>query len=84
MMLQRLAGDAALRERPVGPASASERRAAEDAVALAAALRRLAGDAALRERLVAGGLETAPRHTEAVLNEAVERELLAASAMTPA
>ena len=51
---------------------------AGDADALAGALRRLADDADLRARLVAGGLETAPRHTEAVLNAAVERELLAA------
>ena len=51
---------------------------AGDADALAGALRRLADDPDLRARLVAGGLETAPRHTEAVLNEAVERELLAA------
>ena len=50
---------------------------AGDASALAAAIRRLAGDRALRERLRAGGLATAPEHTEAGLNEAVERELLA-------
>jgi glycogen synthase len=48
---------------------------AGDATALAAALQRLAADAGLRARLRAGGLETAPRHTEAVLNEAVERAL---------
>ena len=36
---------------------------------------RLAGNAVLRARLREGGLATAPRHTEAVLNEAVEREL---------
>jgi glycosyltransferase involved in cell wall biosynthesis len=52
---------------------------AGDADALAAAVRRLADDPGLRARLRAGGLETAPRHTEAVLNEAVERELLAAA-----
>jgi glycosyltransferase involved in cell wall biosynthesis len=51
---------------------------AGDAEALAAAVTRLAADEALRGRLVAGGLETAPRHTEAVLNAAVEQELLAA------
>jgi glycosyltransferase involved in cell wall biosynthesis len=48
---------------------------AGDADALAAALRRLADDEALRARLRAGGLGTAPRHTEAVLNGAVQRAL---------
>jgi glycosyltransferase involved in cell wall biosynthesis len=48
---------------------------AGDADALAAAVSRLAGDAGLRERLRAAGLELAPQHTEAVLNEAVERAL---------
>lgn len=52
---------------------------AGDPVALAAALHRLAGDPVLRARLVQGGLETAPRHTEAVLNEAAEAELRAAA-----
>jgi glycosyltransferase involved in cell wall biosynthesis len=51
---------------------------AGDAAALAAVVQRLAGDPALRERLRAGGLETAPLHTEAVLNQAVERELVEA------
>jgi glycosyltransferase involved in cell wall biosynthesis len=51
---------------------------AEDERALAAAVTRLADDADLRARIVAGGLATAPKHTEAVLNEAAERELLAA------
>ena len=45
---------------------------AEDPGALAAAVHRLAGDPDLRRRLRAGGLQTAPQHTEAVLNEAVE------------
>jgi glycosyltransferase involved in cell wall biosynthesis len=54
--------------------------AAGDAAALAAAVRRVADDEGLRERLRTGGLETAPRHTEAGLNEAVEHELLAAGA----
>jgi glycosyltransferase involved in cell wall biosynthesis len=49
---------------------------AGDAAALAAAVRRLAGDDALRARLRAGGLETAPRHTEPVLNAAVEAAVL--------
>lgn len=52
---------------------------AGDPAALAAAVERLARDRELRARLRAGGLETAPRHTEAVLNDAVERELLAAA-----
>jgi glycogen(starch) synthase len=51
---------------------------AGDPGGLAAALTRLADDAGLRARLREGGLETAPRHTEAVLNEAVETALLAA------
>jgi glycosyltransferase involved in cell wall biosynthesis len=49
---------------------------AGDPEGLAAAIRRLAGDPALRARLRAGGLETAPRHTEAGLNRAVERALI--------
>jgi glycosyltransferase involved in cell wall biosynthesis len=52
---------------------------ARDARALARAVERLAADPALRARLRERGFETAPRHTEAVLNEAVERELLAAT-----
>jgi glycosyltransferase involved in cell wall biosynthesis len=52
---------------------------AGDERALAAAVRRLAEDPELRARLREGGLETAPRHTEAVLNQAVERELLEAA-----
>ena len=51
-----------------------------DAGALRAAVERLAGDPALRARLREGGLATAPRHTEAVLNEAVERAVLEAAA----
>ena len=57
---------------------------AGDAEALAAAVRRLAEDPALRTRLRAGGLETAPRHTEAVLNEAVEDALMSAAGARPA
>lgn len=58
---------------------------AGDAGALAAAVDRLARDPELRDRLRRGGLETAPLHTEAVLNEAVERTLLdAAHAPQPA
>jgi glycosyltransferase involved in cell wall biosynthesis len=52
---------------------------ASDARALATALTRLAEDAELRSRLREGGLETAPKHTEAVLNEAVEEALIEAS-----
>lgn len=48
---------------------------ADDAEALAAAIARLGGDEALRDRLVRNGLETAPRYTEAVFNDAVEAEL---------
>jgi glycogen(starch) synthase len=50
---------------------------AGDAPALASAVARLAEDGSLRERLRARGLETAARHTEDVLNEAVLRELVA-------
>jgi glycogen(starch) synthase len=50
---------------------------AGDPGALAAALRRLADSPELRARLRAGGLATAPRHTEAIFNAAVESELLA-------
>ena len=53
--------------------------AAGDARALAAALTRLAGDPSLRARLREGGLATAPRHTEDVLNAAVESALLEAA-----
>jgi glycosyltransferase involved in cell wall biosynthesis len=52
---------------------------AGDAGALADVLKRLADDAELRSRLREGGLQTAPRHTEAVLNEAVEEALTEAS-----
>jgi glycosyltransferase involved in cell wall biosynthesis len=48
---------------------------ADDAEALAAALSRLGSDDALRARLRRGALETAPRYTEEVFNEAVEKEL---------
>jgi glycosyltransferase involved in cell wall biosynthesis len=54
--------------------------AAEDASALAGAVRRLAGDPGLRARLRTGGFATAPRHTEPVLNEAVEAAVLEAAA----
>jgi glycosyltransferase involved in cell wall biosynthesis len=53
---------------------------AGDPDALAAAVGRLAGDPALRERLRAGGLETAPLHTEDVFNAAVLSEVEAACA----
>lgn len=52
---------------------------ADDAEALAAALSRLGTDDALRARLRRGGLETAPRYTEEVFNEAVEEELTRAA-----
>lgn len=52
---------------------------AGDPDALATAVRRLGADPELRQRLRAGGLETAPRYTEAVLNEAVEAALLEAT-----
>lgn len=51
---------------------------ADDAGGLAAAIGRLGGDEALRDRLRRGGLETAPRYTEALFNEAVEAELTGA------
>ena len=57
---------------------------AGDAEGLAAAVHRLAADPALRARLRDGGLETAPGHTEAMLNEAVENALLDAAGMRPA
>jgi glycosyltransferase involved in cell wall biosynthesis len=56
---------------------------AGDAQALATAVRRLAEDPALRMRLREGGLETAPSHTERVLNEAVERALVGAATVRP-
>ncbi len=49
---------------------------ADDAPALAAALRRLARDPELRARLRQGGIATAARHTEPVFNAAVERAVL--------
>jgi glycosyltransferase involved in cell wall biosynthesis len=52
---------------------------AGDAAALAAAVERLAGDPRLRGRLRAGGLRTAPGHTEDVFNAAVAREVEAAA-----
>lgn len=48
---------------------------ADDHEALAAVLERLAGDAQLRQTLRDGGLETAPRYTEAGFNAAVQRAL---------
>lgn len=56
---------------------------AGDPDALAAAVVRLADDPALRLRLRERGLETAPKHTEAVLNEAVERALESATRGSP-
>jgi glycogen(starch) synthase len=50
-----------------------------DAAALADAVRRLAEDPDLRARLRAGGLATAPHHTETEFNAAVARHLLAAA-----
>jgi glycosyltransferase involved in cell wall biosynthesis len=49
-----------------------------DAAALAAAIRRLASEPELRGHLRAGGLQTAPRHTEARFNATVARFLEAA------
>ena len=51
----------------------------EDHAMLAAAVLRLAGEPELRARLRAGGLETAPRYTEAGLNGAVEDAVLRAA-----
>jgi glycosyl transferase family 1 len=48
---------------------------AGDERALAAAIVRLSSDARLRASLRAGGLETAPLHTETIFNAAVQREL---------
>jgi glycosyltransferase involved in cell wall biosynthesis len=53
---------------------------AGDAAGLADAVRRLAAEPELRARLRAGGLATAARHTEAHLNAAVERAVLAEAA----
>jgi glycosyltransferase involved in cell wall biosynthesis len=50
--------------------------AAEDPAAIDSAVRRLAADKKLRGRLRRGGGETAPRHTEPIFNQAVERHLL--------
>jgi hypothetical protein len=50
---------------------------------VAAAVRRLAGDPALRAQLIAGGLETAPRHTDAVFNAAAEAALLDEARLRP-
>jgi glycosyltransferase involved in cell wall biosynthesis len=52
---------------------------ADDADSLARALSRLGSDDALRVRLRRGGLETAPKYTDAVFNEAVEEELTRAA-----
>jgi glycosyltransferase involved in cell wall biosynthesis len=57
---------------------------AGDPAALASAIQRLANDPPLRRRLRDGGLETAPKHTEARLNEAVERALTTAAGVQPA
>jgi len=56
---------------------------AGDAAGLAAAVRRLAGDAGLRDRLRERGFVTAAAHTEATLNEEVERALTMAAATPP-
>ena len=56
---------------------------AGDPDALATAVRRLGADPELRRRLREGGLETAPRHTEAVLNDAVESALLEVTGALP-
>ncbi len=52
---------------------------ADDAPALAAALRRLSTDVGLRARLREGGIATATRHTEPAFNAAVERAVLDAA-----
>jgi glycosyltransferase involved in cell wall biosynthesis len=54
----------------------------DDVEALAASLSRLASDEALRARLRRGGLETAPKYTDEVFNEAVEEELIRAVGRT--
>jgi glycogen synthase len=51
---------------------------------LASALQRLAADPALRQRLRAGGLATAPLHTEQVFNQAVEQALREAAGLADA
>ncbi len=56
---------------------------AGDAEALAACVRRLAAEPALRARLRAGGLETAPRHTEPIFNARVEAAVTAALPEAP-
>jgi glycosyltransferase involved in cell wall biosynthesis len=48
---------------------------AEDPGAIAAALRELADSEELRARIVAGGLRTAPQHSEPIFNGEVERHL---------
>ena len=48
---------------------------ASDPSSLAAAVRRLADSGDLRRRLRAGGIETAPLHTEPIFNAAVEQHL---------
>ena len=50
---------------------------ADDAAALATALRRLAAEPALRRRLKEGGMETAGEHTEPRFNHQVEEALVA-------
>jgi glycosyltransferase involved in cell wall biosynthesis len=45
---------------------------ADDSLALASCVKALADDPELRARLREHGFETAPRHTEASFNEAVE------------
>ncbi|HEX8067718.1 MAG TPA: glycosyltransferase family 4 protein [Thermoleophilaceae bacterium] len=57
---------------------------ADDPRGLAAALERLAGDPDLRARLRRGGLETAPRHTRAIFDAAVEDAVTRAAAPAPA
>jgi glycosyltransferase involved in cell wall biosynthesis len=52
---------------------------ADDATALAAAVKLLASDAGLRHRLCEHGLRTAELHTELVFNAAVERAVLDAA-----
>ena len=56
---------------------------AEDAQALAAAVRRLAVEPGLREQLREAGLQTAREHTEPHFNRAVERALVAAAPASP-
>lgn len=56
---------------------------ADDPPALASAVGRLASDPALRAQLRAGGLATAPLHTEQVFNEAVEQAVMEAAGAVP-